>query len=46
MSRLYLHCVAHAAQTNPLTLALTSQSVMSQWFSGLLQAQIAARQKT
>jgi hypothetical protein len=45
MSRLYLHCVTNAAQTNPLTLALTGQTVMSQWFAGLMQAQIAARQK-
>jgi outer membrane biosynthesis protein TonB len=45
MSRLYLHCVSNAAQTNPLTLALTGQTVMSQWFAGLMQAQIAARQK-
>jgi hypothetical protein len=45
MSRLYLHCITNATQTNPLTLALTSQNMMSQWFSGLMQAQIAARQK-
>jgi hypothetical protein len=45
MSRLYLHCINHAAQTSPLNLALSSQAMMSQWFSNLMSAQIAAQRK-
>ena len=40
MSRLYLHCMNFAAQTNPYSLALRSQTVMSQWIIGMLNAQI------
>jgi hypothetical protein len=43
MSKLYLHCVSNATQANPLTLALSTQTMMSQWFAGLVQAQINAR---
>ena len=45
MSRLYLHCINHAAQTSPITLALSGQAMMSQWFSSLMSAQIAAQRK-
>jgi hypothetical protein len=46
MSRLYLHCINHVAQTSPLSLALSSQAMMSKWFAGLMSAQIAAQQRT
>ncbi len=36
VSRLYLHCMNYAAQTNPMSLALRSQTVMNQWIAGLL----------
>lgn len=39
MSRLYLHCMSYAAQTNPFSLALRSQSVMSDFMVTLLQGQ-------
>ena len=42
MSRLYLHCITFAAQTNPLGLALRSQVMMSQWMSTMISAQMAA----
>ena len=42
MSRLYLHCITFAAQTNPMSLALRSQTVMSQWIAGMLTAQMSA----
>lgn len=45
MSRLYLHCLNHATQTSPLSLALSGQTMMSQWFASVMSAQIAARQK-
>lgn len=45
MSKLYLHCINHATQTSPLSLALSSQAMLSQWFSGLMTAQIAAQRK-
>ncbi len=45
MSRLYLHCINHAAQTSPISLALNSQNMMTQWFSNLMAAQIAAQRK-
>ena len=38
MSRLYLHCMSFAQQTNPLALALRSQTVMSDFFSSILSA--------
>ena len=41
MSRLYLHCLTHAAQANPLALALRGQVVMSQWMAAMLGAQVA-----
>lgn len=40
MSRLYLHCMNSAALTNPFSLALRSQSIMSQWMSGMFAAQL------
>lgn len=39
VSRFYLHCVTFAAQTNPLSLALRSQTIMSQWLATILAAQ-------
>ena len=42
MSRLYLHCLTFAAQTNPFGLALRSQVMMSQWMSTMITAQMAA----
>ena len=41
MSRLYLQCLTHAAQANPLALALRGQVVMSQWMATMLGAQVA-----
>lgn len=38
VSRLYLHCMNYATATNPMSLALRSQTVMSQWLAGMLGA--------
>lgn len=40
VSRLYLHCMNYASATNPMSLALRSQTVMSQWIAGLLSGSI------
>lgn len=45
MSRLYLHCINNAAQTSPLSIALNGQAMVSQWFAGLMSAQIDAQRK-
>ena len=45
MSRLYLHCMNNAAQTSPLSLALSSQNMMTQWFATMMAGQIAAQRK-
>lgn len=42
VSRLYLHCMNYAAQTNPMSLALRSQTVVSQWIAGLLSGSMPA----
>ena len=44
MSRLYLHCMNYSAMTNPFSLALRSQSMMSQWMSGIFAAQLQVLQ--
>jgi hypothetical protein len=36
MSRLFLHCITFSAQTNPLSLALRSQTIMSEFFASML----------
>ena len=40
MSRLYLHCLTFAFQTNPMSLALRSQTMMSQWMAGFISSQM------
>lgn len=40
MSRLYLHCMNFAAQTNPMSLALRTQSIMSEFMVGMLTGQL------
>ena len=42
MSRLYLHCITFAAQTNPMLLALRGQTIMGQWMASMVTSQIAA----
>lgn len=37
VSRLYLHCMNYALQTNPMSLALRSQTVMSEWIAGMIR---------
>jgi hypothetical protein len=36
MSRLFLHCITFSTQTNPLSLALRSQTIMSEFFAAML----------